>query len=241
MKRALDLVVSLAALVVLSPVLAAVAFAVRLTMGRPVLFRQVRPGRHGDLFVIYKFRTMLPPSRPGAELDDTDDRLTRLGQFLRGTSLDELPELFNVVRGDMSLVGPRPLLPQYLPLYTPAQARRHLVRPGITGLAQVRGRNELDWERRFELDQYYVDHQSLWLDLKIVAWTLPSVLGRRGISAEGHTTAPLFTGSPAARPPTEPRGATDADRVHPPVLLQPADGGRHEVLRAGSAAGRPRA
>jgi sugar transferase EpsL len=195
MKRAIDLVVAGVALLVLSPVLLAVALAVRLTMGRPVLFRQVRPGRHGIPFVIYKFRTMRPP-RLGRELDDEADRLTSIGRFLRSTSLDELPELLNVIRGDMSLVGPRPLLVQYLPLYSPEQARRHHVRPGVTGLAQVRGRNELDWDRRFELDVYYVDHGSLWLDLKILAATLRPVLGRRGISAEGHTTAPLFVGSP---------------------------------------------
>jgi sugar transferase EpsL len=195
-KRAFDLVVSLTALIVLSPVMVAVAVAVRVTMGRPVLFRQVRPGRYGIPFVIYKFRTMRPPIRPGAELEDQEERLTPTGRFLRSTSLDELPELANVVRGDMSLVGPRPLLIEYLRFYTPRQARRHLARPGITGLAQVSGRNELDWERRFELDTYYVDSQSFWFDLEILARTLPRVFGRRGIAAEGHATCPNFDGLP---------------------------------------------
>jgi sugar transferase EpsL len=195
-KRALDLVLSLVALVLLSPLLCVVALAVRMTMGSPVLFRQARLGRYGDRFVIYKFRTMRPPTRPGAWFDD-EERLTPIGRFLRNTSLDELPELVNVIRGDMSLVGPRPLLVEYLPLYTPEQMRRHLVRPGITGLAQVSGRNDLEWARRFELDVHYVDHQSLWLDLRILARTLPVVFRREGITAEGRATGLLFTGQAA--------------------------------------------
>jgi sugar transferase EpsL len=194
-KRAFDVVVAAAALILLAPVIAAVWLVVLVAMGRPAIFRQVRPGLHGELFTIYKFRTMLTPERCGGDTDDAV-RLTVTGKFLRSTSLDELPELFNVLRGDMSLVGPRPLLVEYLPLYSPEQARRHDVRPGITGLAQINGRNELDWEHRFTLDVHYVDHRSFWLDLRILAGTLPGVLGRRGISAAGHATAPLFTGTP---------------------------------------------
>jgi lipopolysaccharide/colanic/teichoic acid biosynthesis glycosyltransferase len=193
MKRVFDTVVAVAALLLLSPVIVTVWLVVLATMGRPAIFRQARPGRDGVPFVIYKFRTMRPP-RPGRELADDAERLTRAGRFLRASSLDELPELFNVVKGDMSLVGPRPLLVEYLRLYTREQARRHLVRPGITGLAQINGRNELSWEHRFALDVHYVDHRSFWLDLRILVWTLPRVLGRRGISAAGHATAPLFTG-----------------------------------------------
>jgi lipopolysaccharide/colanic/teichoic acid biosynthesis glycosyltransferase len=196
-KRAFDLAAAVAALLVLAPVIAAVWLAVVVAMGRPALFRQVRPGLNGAPFTIYKFRTMRPPKRPGGELDDDAERLTRVGRFLRSTSLDELPELFNVLKGDMSLVGPRPLLVEYLPLYSSEQARRHLVRPGITGLTQISGRNELDWERRFELDVHYVDHQSFWLDVRILASTVPRIVGRRGISAAGHATAPLFTGQPS--------------------------------------------
>ncbi|HEU4423554.1 MAG TPA: sugar transferase [Pilimelia sp.] len=198
MKRAFDVVVASAAVMLLSPMIVAVWLIVLLTMGRPVLFRHVRPGLNGVPFTIYKFRTMRPPKRLGGELYDDAERLTPTGRFLRSTSLDELPELFNVLKGDMSLVGPRPLLVEYLSLYTPEQARRHLVRPGITGLAQISGRNELDWERRLELDIHYVDHRSLWLDLRILASTLPRTVGRHGISAAGHATSPLFTGQPSA-------------------------------------------
>jgi lipopolysaccharide/colanic/teichoic acid biosynthesis glycosyltransferase len=176
------------------------------------LFRQVRLGRHDDHFVIYKFRTMRPPTRPGAWFND-EERLTPIGRFLRNTSLDELPELVNVIRGDMSLVGPRPLLVEYLPFYTSEQMRRHLVRPGITGLAQVSGRNDLEWARRFELDVYYVDHRSLWLDLKILARTLPVVFLREGITAADQATGLLFTGqSPRVRP-IERTGGKAADRT----------------------------
>jgi sugar transferase EpsL len=196
-KRAFDVVVAGAALILLSPVICAVWLAVIVTMGRPAIFRQLRPGLNGTPFTMYKFRTMRPPRRPGGELDDDAERLTPTGRFLRSTSLDELPELLNVLKGDMSLVGPRPLLVEYLPLYSPEQARRHLVRPGITGLTQISGRNELDWERRFELDVHYVDHRSFWLDVRILASTVPRIVGRRGISAAGHATAPMFTGQPS--------------------------------------------
>jgi lipopolysaccharide/colanic/teichoic acid biosynthesis glycosyltransferase len=189
LKRLLDLVGASAALAVAAVPMAVIALAIRLTMGGPVLFRQSRPGRHGQLFLLMKFRTMR--DGPG----DDGERITRLGHLLRRTSLDELPELWNVVRGDMSLVGPRPLLPAYLGRYSPQQARRHEVRPGITGLAQVSGRNALEWEERFRLDVVYVDTWTLGLDLRILARTVRSVLTREGISAEGHATMPEFQGT----------------------------------------------
>lgn len=188
LKRLVDLVGASLALAVAAVPMAAIALAVRATMGSPVLFRQSRPGRHGKLFLLMKFRTMR--DGPG----DDAERITRLGHLLRRTSLDELPELWNVVRGDMSLVGPRPLLPAYLGRYSPEQARRHEVRPGITGLAQVSGRNALDWDERFRLDVAYVDTWTLALDLRILARTVRSVLRREGISAEGHATMPEFMG-----------------------------------------------
>ena len=184
-------------LVVLSPVLAAVALTVRLTLGRPVLFRQTRPGLHGKPFTLYKFRSMNPPA-DGSPAEDEGERLTRVGAFLRSTSLDELPELWNVLRGDMSLVGPRPLLMEYLPLYTAEQARRHEVRPGMTGWAQVNGRNAITWVEKFELDVWYVDHRSLRLDLKIVALTIRQVLRRQGISEPGQATVTSFKGQSRA-------------------------------------------
>ncbi|MBY0277517.1 sugar transferase, partial [Candidatus Binatia bacterium] len=168
-----------------------VALALRLCDGGPVLFRQRRPGRGGAPFTLVKFRTMRAGDAPDAE------RLTRVGRIVRALSLDELPQLWNVVRGDMSLVGPRPLLPQYLERYTPRQMRRHEVPPGITGLAQVAGRNALTWEERFELDVWYVEHRSLALDARIVLRTIAAVLGRRGVSADGHATMPEFLGSAA--------------------------------------------
>ena len=189
LKRALDVTVSGVGLAVAAIPMAVIAAAVRATMGRPVLFTQERPGRDGQPFRLVKFRTM----RTG----DGDDaaRLTSLGRALRSTSLDELPELWNVLRGDMSLVGPRPLLMAYLPRYSATQARRHEVRPGITGAAQVAGRNALDWDERFRLDVDYVDHWSNWGDLKILARTALSVLRRQGITADGHATMPPFEGS----------------------------------------------
>lgn len=185
-KRAFDLGVGAVALAVAAMPMAAIAVAIRVSMGRPVLFAQRRPGRRGEPFTLYKFRTMRTGSGPDA------DRLTRLGRFLRSTSLDELPELWNVLRGDMSLVGPRPLLVEYLDHYTPEQARRHDVRPGITGLAQVSGRNAATWEERLALDVRYVDERSMALDLRILGRTLRAVLRREGISAEGHATMPRF-------------------------------------------------
>jgi lipopolysaccharide/colanic/teichoic acid biosynthesis glycosyltransferase len=189
LKRLIDLGVAAAALVISAPIQAVVAVLVWINLGRPVLFRQERPGLHGRTFFLVKFRTM----RDG---DGSDaQRLTKLGRVLRSSSLDELPTLWNVLRGDMSLVGPRPLRTHYLDLYTPSQARRHEVRPGVTGLAQVRGRNALTWEQKFEADVEYVDRRSLRMDIKILIATVWAVLGRRGISADGVATMPPFTGS----------------------------------------------
>ncbi|HXV77653.1 MAG TPA: sugar transferase [Candidatus Polarisedimenticolaceae bacterium] len=194
-KRALDVVVGLTLLVLLSPVIVAVAAAVRLALGSPVLFRQVRPGLGAAPFELIKFRTMTRARGADGGLLGDGERITRLGRWLRRYSLDELPELWNVLRGEMSLVGPRPLLTEYLALYTEEQARRHEVRPGITGLAQVGGRNRLDWESRFALDVWYVDHVGLALDLKVLLLTLVRVLRADGISAAGHATTPPFVGS----------------------------------------------
>ena len=194
MKRLLDLAVALGAMIVAAPLILILAALVRYNLGSPVLFRQTRPGRHGHPFVLVKFRTMRDAyGADGKPLDDSE-RLTRFGRFLRASSLDELPGLWNVVTGDMSLVGPRPLLMEYLPLYSPEQARRHEVRPGVTGLAQVNGRNAISWDEKFALDCWYVDHRSFWLDLKIIARTLVKVLHRDGISAVGEATMPRFTG-----------------------------------------------
>ena len=201
MKRAFDVVAAAAGLALLALPMLAIAGAVRICLGRPVLFAQLRPGRHGVPFRLIKFRTMREAlDAAGRPLPD-EERMTRLGQFLRAASLDELPELWNVLRGDMSIVGPRPLLIEYLPLYTPEQARRHEVRPGITGWAQVNGRNALNWEEKFELDVWYVDHASLWLDLKIIALTMWKTLRREGISQAGHATVPDFMGSAPGQQP----------------------------------------
>ena len=195
MIRLRDIFISVTGLALLIPVLAVVSMAVRMRLGSPVLFHQVRPGLHGKLFTLRKFRTMRTP-RAGEELLATDAvRLTRLGRFLRSTSLDELPTLWNVLRGDVSLVGPRPLLPEYLPLYTAHQMRRHEVKPGITGWAQVNGRNAISWEQKFELDVWYVEHRSFGLDLKILWMTVWQVVARRDIAAEGHATMPPFRGT----------------------------------------------
>ena len=193
-KRLFDLTVAVPSVIILSPLLVFIGFLVRLKIGSPVLFKQVRPGLYGRPFTIYKFRTMTDKRDGNGNLLPDGERLTSLGRFLRGTSMDELPELFNVVKGDMSIVGPRPLLMQYLDRYTPEQARRHEVRPGITGWAQVNGRNAISWEDKFKLDVWYVDHVSLWLDLKIVAMTLWKVLKREGISQPGCSTAAEFKG-----------------------------------------------
>ena len=192
LKRVFDIVVSAVALTVLAPVMGLIALLVWRTMGRPVLFRQARPGLHGKPFVMYKFRTMRDLRDAEGNLLPDEARLTPFGRWLRATSLDELPELVNVLRGEMSLVGPRPLLMEYLERYTPEQARRHEVKPGITGWAQIHGRNNLSWEERLRLDVWYVDHWSLWLDLKILWRTLWMVLRREGISAQGHATMPRF-------------------------------------------------
>jgi sugar transferase EpsL len=193
-KRILDISISLVALVLTAPVLVAIAIVIRVCLGAPVLFRQKRPGLHGKLFTLYKFRTMTTAvSRTGEALSD-EHRVTRVGKLLRATSLDELPELFNVFMGDMSLVGPRPLLPEYLPHYSQRHARRHDVRPGLTGWAQVNGRNLLDWEERFELDLWYVDNQSLILDLQILLRTVSSVFSMRGVNAKDHATMPRYEG-----------------------------------------------
>lgn len=194
-KRIVDVMVALLACVVLSPVILGVAVVVYFALGKPVLFRQIRPGLYGKPFVLYKFRTMLDlQDETGNSLPD-EKRLTRLGKFLRRTSLDELPEFWNVLRGEMSLVGPRPLLMEYLAFYTPEQARRHEVKPGITGLAAVRGRNLLDWEEKFRLDVWYVDHLSFWLDIQILFLTIWKVLKGEGISSPGNVTVPKFEGT----------------------------------------------
>jgi len=192
LKRVFDIVVSAVALTVLAPVMGLIALLVWRTMGRPVLFRQARPGLHGKPFVMYKFRTMRDLRDAEGKLLPDEARLTPFGRWLRTTSLDELPELVNVLRGEMSLVGPRPLLMEYLDRYTPEQARRHEVKPGITGWAQIHGRNNLSWDERFKLDVWYVDNWSLWLDVKILWRTLWMVLRREGISAQGHATMPRF-------------------------------------------------
>jgi sugar transferase EpsL len=195
-KRTLDVIVSAGLLCLLAPLLAGVALVVRLALGRPVLFRQVRPGRYGRPFVFYKFRTMSEARRPDGTLRSDAERLTPAGDLLRRTSLDELPQLWNVLRGEMSLVGPRPLLIEYLDRYTPRQAQRHEVRPGITGWAQIHGRNSISWEEKFELDVWYVEHGNLTLDLRILWQTVSRTLRREGIRAAGHATMPEFTGSP---------------------------------------------
>lgn len=198
-KRGMDLVGAGLGLVLLAPLMLGVAVIIRLTMGSPVLFRQVRPGRHGKPFTMYKFRTMLDLRDEQGELLPDGLRLTAVGRFLRKTSLDELPELFNVLKGEMSLVGPRPLLMVYLERYTPEQARRHEVRPGITGWAQVNGRNAITWEEKFRLDVWYVDNRSLWLDLKILGLTTVKILKGEGISQPGHATVEFFQGTNESR------------------------------------------
>ena len=194
-KRLFDLVLMVPGLIVLSPLLALIGVVVRMTLGPPVLFRQVRPGRHGQPFEILKFRTMTDRRGPDGALLPDAQRLTSFGRFLRRTSLDELPELLNVLKGDMSLVGPRPLLMQYLDRYTAEQSRRNEVKPGISGWAQVNGRNALSWEEKFELDVWYVDNSSFWLDVQILAMTFWQVVTGKGVSAEGHATMPRFEGT----------------------------------------------
>ena len=193
-KRTFDVLAAGTALIVLLPVQGIVAVLVRRNLGSPVLFRQVRPGLDGQPFEILKFRTMTDGVDVKGDPLPDEVRLTRFGQVLRSTSLDELPELWNVVKGDMSLVGPRPLLMKYLPLYTSEQARRHDVRPGVTGWAQVNGRNNADWHEKLAMDTWYVDNVSFLLDMKILVRTVAAVFARDGISADGHATAPEFTG-----------------------------------------------
>jgi sugar transferase EpsL len=193
-KRTVDLIGLAALLPAVLPLILIISAAVRLTLGSPVLFRQVRPGLRGKPFCIYKFRTMRDWSDASGGLLPDAERLTRFGQLLRSTSLDELPSLWNVLLGEMSLIGPRPLLMEYVPLYSVQQARRHEVRPGVTGWAQVNGRNALTWDDKLRLDVWYVDHVSLVLDLRILACTVWRVLRREGISAQGHATVPRFTG-----------------------------------------------
>ncbi|MGM0914230.1 MAG: sugar transferase [Pseudomonadota bacterium] len=194
-KRFFDIVASLTALVLLSPVILIVAWQIRRKLGTPVLFRQIRPGLNGKPFEMIKFRSMLDAYDDDGQPLPNEQRLTRFGKLLRSTSLDELPELWNVLKGDMSLVGPRPLLMEYLPLYSKHQARRHEVRPGVTGWAQVNGRNAISWEEKFDYDVWYVDHQTFWLDVKILLLTVKKVFVREGISSSENVTMPKFRGS----------------------------------------------
>jgi len=196
-KRVLDCSAALIGLLIASPLLIVCAVAIRMSMGCPIFFRQVRPGYGGRPFTLVKFRTMLDHRDSSGKLLPDAQRLTRVGKFIRKTSLDELPQLWNVLKGEMSLVGPRPLLMEYLPLYSPQQARRHEVKPGITGWAQVNGRNSLDWEEKFRLDVWYVDHRSFWLDLRILCMTFKRVIRRQGIAQPGHATAEPFRGATA--------------------------------------------
>lgn len=195
LKRLLDIVASLVGLILLSPVIAIVAYMIRKRLGSPVLFRQIRPGQGGVPFEMVKFRTMRDGLDVNGDPLPDSERMTDFGRFLRASSLDELPELWNVLRGDMSLVGPRPLLMEYLPLYNDQQFRRHEVRPGVTGWAQVNGRNALSWDEKFKLDVWYVNNQSVWLDLRIIFLTVKKVLVREGISADGEVTMSKFKGS----------------------------------------------
>ena len=194
-KRLFDLLLCVPALIMFSFVMGFIALLVRFQLGSPVLFKQIRPGLRGQSFSMYKFRTMTDARGASGELLPDADRLTRFGRFLRGASLDELPELFNVLKGNMSLVGPRPLLMQYLERYTPEQSRRHEVKPGITGWAQVNGRNALTWEEKFKLDVWYVDNWSLWLDIKIIFMTIWKIFKREGINQQGQATMEEFRGN----------------------------------------------
>jgi lipopolysaccharide/colanic/teichoic acid biosynthesis glycosyltransferase len=199
MKRAFDIVAAGLAVIVFAPFIAMIALLVRWRLGSPVLFRQMRPGKDAQPFEMLKFRSMADARDTEGRLLPDADRLTRFGRFLRSSSLDELPELWNVLKGDMSLVGPRPLLMEYLPLYSPHQARRHDVRPGLTGWAQINGRNALSWEQKFALDTWYVDNRSFWLDIKIIGRTIVGVLKPSGISAQGEATMPRFTGTESGK------------------------------------------
>lgn len=195
MKRLFDIAASFCALLLLSPIIALVAWKIRKNLGSPVLFRQTRPGLNGRPFEMVKFRTMKDATDVQGNILPDADRMTPFGNKLRSSSLDELPELWNVLKGDMSLVGPRPLLMQYLPLYSKEQARRHEVRPGVTGWAQIKGRNAISWEDKFKLDVWYVDNRSFWFDFKILLLTVNKVITKDGINSEGHVTAEAFKGN----------------------------------------------
>ncbi len=203
LKRLFDIAGATAGLVATAPIMVGCAAAVGMTMGRPIFFRQTRPGKGGEPFELVKFRTMRPPREGEHRIGNDEGRITTVGYILRSTSLDELPTLWNVLRGELSLVGPRPLLMRYLDRYTPHQARRHEVRPGVTGLAQVSGRNALSWEEKFDLDVWYVDNRSMWLDVVILAKTVKKVLIRDGISSDDHPTAPEFMGTRARSPESD--------------------------------------
>jgi undecaprenyl phosphate N,N'-diacetylbacillosamine 1-phosphate transferase len=194
-KRPMDFILSLCAIIVLAPVLLIIAIMVRVKLGSPVLFKQKRPGLNEKIFTLYKFRTMTDKRDENGELLPDEVRLTRFGKLLRSTSLDELPELFNIIKGDMSIVGPRALLVHYLPLYNEEQKQRHTVKPGLSGLAMAKGRNALTWEEKFAYDTYYVNHVSFLLDMKIIFWTLAIVFKREGINEAGHATVTEFKGS----------------------------------------------
>jgi len=193
-KSVLDRLIAAIALIILSPVMLVVAIAIYINIGKPIVFTQPRPGKDGRIFTFYKFRTMSDRRDSQGNLLPDEERLTAIGQFLRKSSLDEIPQLWNVLKGDMSFVGPRPLLVRYLERYTPEQARRHEVKPGITGLAQVKGRNAIGWEQKFQLDVWYVDNWSLWLDLKILLLTVLKVVQQEGINQEGYVTSEEFKG-----------------------------------------------
>lgn len=195
MKRLFDLAVASVGLALLSPIILVTALLIRVKLGSPVVFKQERPGLHGKIFTVYKFRTMTDERDDNGELLPDQLRLTRFGKLLRKFSLDEFPQLLNVVKGDMSLIGPRPLLVEYLPLYSTEQNKRHNVRPGITGWAQVNGRNAITWEERFKLDVWYVENQSLWLDMKIMLLTIKKVIASEGVSHQNHVTMPDFNGN----------------------------------------------
>jgi sugar transferase EpsL len=195
MKRLFDFLLAIVATMIFLPIILVLVLMIRCVIGSPVIFKQMRPGLYGNVFYIYKFRTMSNAKNSKGELLSDAERMTKFGKFLRSTSLDELPSLLNVLKGEMSLVGPRPLLVEYLPLYNAVQVRRHQVRPGVTGWAQVNGRNAISWEDKFALDVWYVDNQSFFLDIKIIFMTIKKVFIRSGISAEGEATMPKFTGS----------------------------------------------
>ena len=194
-KRVLDIILTVIAFLILLPILLVIYLLVRIKLGKPAIFKQQRPGKNEKIFTLYKFRTMTDEKNENGELLPDEQRLTKFGKFLRSTSLDELPELINIIKGDMSIVGPRPLLIEYLPLYNEQQKKRHDVRPGLTGLAQVNGRNNLEWEEKFKQDVYYTENVSLWLDIKIILKTVKKVFKREDISEEGNATKRKFEGN----------------------------------------------